>query len=87
MELSGVRDVRRVVAAGDTIVDLDAARNAGAIAVGVLTGALGRAQLESHPHDYIIDSVSDLPALLDELERPSQQVEPARQPAQTSRTK
>ncbi|MDQ1569580.1 MAG: hypothetical protein QOF79_254 [Actinomycetota bacterium] len=76
MELSGVRDVRRVVAAGDTIVDLDAARNAGVIAVGVLTGALGRAQLESHPHDYIVDSVADLPALLDRLESPIRRIEP-----------
>jgi len=60
MEKLGVNDVRAVLAAGDTIVDLLAARNAGVIAVGVLTGKLGRAELEPHPHDYILDSVVDV---------------------------
>lgn len=63
MELTGVGDVRRVLAAGDTIVDLAAARNAGVIAVGVASGALSRDELERHPHDHILDSVADLPGL------------------------
>jgi phosphoglycolate phosphatase len=63
MELTGVQDVRRVLAAGDTVVDLQAAHNAGVIAVGVLTGALSRAQLAEHPHDHILQSVAALPGL------------------------
>lgn len=63
MERTGVVDVRSVLAAGDTIVDLLAARNAGVIGVGVLTGGLGRAQLESQPHDHILASVADVPDL------------------------
>jgi phosphonatase-like hydrolase len=63
MELTGVWDVRAVLAAGDTIVDLLAAHNAGVIAVGVLTGALSRAQLAEHPHDHILQSVAALPGL------------------------
>lgn len=63
MELTGVNDVRAVLAAGDTVVDLLAARNAGVIGVGVLTGALGRAQLAEHPHDHILQSVAALPGL------------------------
>jgi len=63
MELTGVRDVRRVLAAGDTVVDLLAAHNAGVIAVGVLTGALTRTQLAEHPHDHILQSVAALPGL------------------------
>lgn len=63
MELTGVTDVRRVLAAGDTVVDLQAARGAGVIAVGVLSGALTRAELEPHPHDVLLDSVADIPAL------------------------
>jgi phosphoglycolate phosphatase len=63
MELTGVTDVRRVLAAGDTVVDLLAAANAGVIAVGVLTGALSRAQLAEHPHDHILQSVAALPGL------------------------
>jgi phosphoglycolate phosphatase len=63
MERTGVTDVRRVLAAGDTAVDVQAARNAGVIAVGVLSGALGRAELEAQPHDAILDSVADIPDL------------------------
>lgn len=64
MELTGVTDVRRVLAAGDTVNDLAAARNAGVVAVGVLTGELGRADLEAHDHDHVLDGVRDIPALL-----------------------
>jgi phosphoglycolate phosphatase len=63
MELTGVTDVRAVLAAGDTVVDLLAAHNAGVIGVGVLTGALSRAQLAEHPHDHILQSVAALPGL------------------------
>lgn len=63
MERTGIQDVRIVLAAGDTAVDLLAARNAGVIAVGVLTGALTREQLEANPNDYILDSVADIPSL------------------------
>jgi phosphoglycolate phosphatase len=63
MELTGVTDVRKVLAAGDTIVDLLAAANAGVIGVGVLTGALSRSQLAEHPHDHILQSVAALPGL------------------------
>jgi phosphoglycolate phosphatase len=63
MELAGVTDVRRVLAAGDTAVDVQAARNAGVYAVGVLSGALSRAELEAHEHDAILDSVADIPDL------------------------
>jgi phosphonatase-like hydrolase len=63
MELTGVTDVRRVLAAGDTIVDLQAAHNAGVIGVGVLTGQLTRTQLAAHPHDHILESVAALPGL------------------------
>ncbi|MDP9028605.1 MAG: phosphonatase-like hydrolase [Actinomycetota bacterium] len=63
MEATGIADVRRVLAAGDTIVDLQAACNAGAIAVGVTTGALTRDELERHPHDYVLDGVVQIPEL------------------------
>ncbi len=63
MERTGVTDVAAVLAAGDTVVDLLAARNAGVVGVGVLTGALTRDELERHPHHHILDSVVDLLAL------------------------
>ena len=66
MERTGVRDVEEVLAAGDTVVDLLAAKNAGVIGVGVLTGALARDEMERHPHHYIVPSVVDV-LELDEL--------------------
>ncbi|TVU66713.1 phosphonatase-like hydrolase [Paenarthrobacter nitroguajacolicus] len=64
MELTGVQDVRAVLAAGDTVNDLAAANNAGVTAVGVLTGKLGRVDLAAHPHHHILDGVKDIPGLL-----------------------
>jgi phosphonatase-like hydrolase len=63
MERLGVEDVRTVLAAGDTIVDVRAARNAGVIAVGVASGALSRGELEREPHDHVLDRVVDVLAL------------------------
>lgn len=64
MERTGVIDVRTVLAAGDTVVDLEAARNAGAVAVGVLTGQTPRPALEAAPHGHILSSVAELPELI-----------------------
>ncbi len=59
-----IDDVRAVAVAGDTVSDLVAGTRAGAaIVAGVLTGAHGRAQLESAPHTHILESVAELPAL------------------------
>ena len=63
MELTGATSVHRVLAAGDTIADLLAAQNAGVVGVGVLTGATGLDVLSQMPHQHIVDSVADLPAL------------------------
>lgn len=67
MERTGVVDVREVLAAGDTVVDVRAGRNAGVVAVGVCTGALSRGDLEAEPHDHVLDGVRDVPALLDTM--------------------
>ena len=64
MEATGVVDIRRVAAVGDTVLDLAAGSNAGvAWNVGVLTGAHDRAALEGAPHTHILASVAELPAL------------------------
>ena len=54
---------------GDTLHDLRAARAAGVVSIAVLTGptrAAARPDLEPHA-DHVIDSIADLPALLDRL--------------------
>lgn len=65
MERTGVIDVAAVLAAGDTAVDVRAGRNAGVISVGVLTGKLTRELLADLPHDHIVESVANIPALLE----------------------
>jgi len=49
---------------GDSLHDLHAARAAGMVAVGVLTGLAGRDEL-APAADVVLDSIADLPAWLD----------------------
>ncbi|MFF0410402.1 phosphonatase-like hydrolase [Kitasatospora sp. NPDC004745] len=64
MEKTGVVATSRVLAAGDTVVDVEAGSNAGAgVVVGVLTGELTRADFEGHPHTHVLASAADIPGL------------------------
>ena len=64
MRRCGVTDADRIAVVGDTRLDLEAARNAGARwRVGVLTGAHDLATLAAAPHTHLLDSVRDLPSL------------------------
>lgn len=65
MRRTGVHDVRRVLVAGDTVLDLRAGSNAGAGAVvGVLTGAMDAAALGRERHTHLLASVAQLPTLV-----------------------
>lgn len=67
MAATGTTDSARVMAIGDTVLDLRAGRNAGVgCVVGVLSGAHDRTQLETEPHDALISSVADLPAFVED---------------------
>lgn len=60
-----VDDVRDVAVAGDTSNDLIAGWRAGAsIVAGVLTGAHDRSVLEAAPHTHVLDSIADLPPVV-----------------------
>ena len=64
MELAGVANAQSVANVGDTVLDLQAAHNAGAgWNVGVLTGAHGRELMAAQPHTHLLASVAELPAL------------------------
>ena len=56
----------RIALVGDTLHDLDAAHAAGAVAIAVLSGPVGRDILAPRA-DHVIGSIADLPALLDAL--------------------
>jgi phosphonatase-like hydrolase len=66
MEWTGVTDVRRVLVAGDTERDVEAALNAGVgTVVGVRSGGVDDATLRLDPRVVVVDSVRDLAALVD----------------------
>ncbi len=64
MEQTATIDVHHVLNVGDTVSDLQAARNASvAVSVGVLSGAHRRNQLAAEPNTCLIESIADLPAM------------------------
>lgn len=65
MSQLGVGDAARVAKVGDAPADLHEGRNAGCgMVVGVTRGSSTREQLAACPHDHLIDTVAELPALL-----------------------
>ena len=66
MEASGVENVHQVINVGDTPLDLQSGRNAGVRGViGVLTGAHDQETLRREPYTHILESVAEIPALIE----------------------
>lgn len=66
MSSTGTSDPRGVANVGDTVLDLEAGRNAGVrLSIGVLSGAHDRALLERAPHTHLLGSVKELKAVLE----------------------
>ncbi|MCW4006148.1 MAG: HAD family hydrolase [Candidatus Bathyarchaeota archaeon] len=59
------------VVVGDSIEDMQAAKELNAIAVGFPTGVATQKQLTRNGANYIITSITDLPLLIDNLNKPS----------------
>lgn len=57
------------VVVGDNKVDMESARELKAIAVGLPTGTSTTEQLTAHGANYIITSITDLPVLIDKINR------------------
>jgi len=71
MEETGVYPPKAVLKAGDTEMDIQEALNAGVWAVGVAeTGNLGYEALREAGADFVIASIADLPAVIDQIEKP-----------------
>lgn len=65
MTLLGVTNPKRVVNLGDTPSDLLSGRAAGvALNLGITNGTHTADQLDAYPHDYLLGSLAELPALL-----------------------
>lgn len=65
MELTGTRDVRTVLTAGDTVRDVQAGRNAGAgVVVAVSTGEVGVEALTAASPTRVLVGAVEIPSLL-----------------------
>lgn len=61
----GISETNKVMKVGDTVVDVLEGQNAGCdYIVAVTTGATSREELEKYRPTYIVDSLSEIPALL-----------------------
>lgn len=65
MELCGANDAGKVMVVGDTPLDIQAANNAGTIAVAVLTGVHSEERLDRERYSMMVESVAAIPALVD----------------------
>ncbi|MHA1821313.1 MAG: HAD family hydrolase, partial [Promethearchaeota archaeon] len=57
----------KILMVGDMTLDINAAKSAGVIAVGITTGYDSKEVLEKAGADYIINSLSELIPLLDKI--------------------
>lgn len=65
MKLLGITNPKAVINIGDTPSDLLSGRAAGvALNLGITNGTHSREQLEAYPHDLLLGSLTELPALL-----------------------
>ena len=64
MERFNITDGSKVVKIGDTVVDVQEGKNAGAWTVAVLTGSQTEAQLMEATPDYILSSIRELRTLI-----------------------
>ncbi|GGZ14016.1 phosphatase [Echinicola pacifica] len=65
MELTQIEDPKLVLKAGDSAIDIEEAKAAGCgLSVGVLSGAQTRDQLALAKPDYILETITELRALL-----------------------
>ena len=60
---------KATVIVGDSIVDMQSARELKSIAVGIPTGMSTMEQLKNHSANYIITSLTDLPILIKEINK------------------
>ena len=66
MQLTGIRDVKRVVKVGDTPADLLEGTAAGCgLVVGITSGSHTAEELRGHPHSVLVESVREVPGLLE----------------------
>jgi phosphonatase-like hydrolase len=68
MQRAGITDAREVAKVGDSVIDIEEGRNAGAsLNIGITTGAHTRQQLESANPNHIVDNLIEILPLIAEF--------------------
>lgn len=68
MEAFGIQDPKSVIKLGDTEVDVNEGKNADCLlSIAMTTGAFSRAELEPYKPDYILDDLSQLFPIIENL--------------------
>ncbi|MFA7398292.1 MAG: HAD family phosphatase [Candidatus Bathyarchaeia archaeon] len=68
LKILGVKPVNSIIV-GDSVVDMQSAKELKAIAIGLPTGISTQKQLTTHGANYIITALSDLPVLIKKMEK------------------
>lgn len=61
---------QNTVIVGDSVIDMQSAKDLEAIAVGISTGVSTVEELKNHYANYIITALTDLPSLIKEINKP-----------------
>ncbi|MHA1273577.1 MAG: HAD family hydrolase [Promethearchaeota archaeon] len=61
--------VKNCVVVGDMESDIELGKAIGAITIGVLTGFLGKEQFEKLGADFILNSIAEIPNIINDIER------------------
>jgi phosphonatase-like hydrolase len=68
MNMLDIDDPKELIVVGDTPSDLGIGKNSGALlTIGVTNGTHTKEQLENYAHDMLLDSVKELPAIIDKI--------------------
>jgi phosphonatase-like hydrolase len=68
MRMLNIEDPKELIVVGDTPSDLGIGKNSGALlTIGLTNGTHTKAQLEKYAHDLLLDSVKELPAVIQKI--------------------
>ena len=70
MKMLAIEDPQELIVVGDTPSDLGIGKNSNALlTIGLTNGTHTQEQLEQHPHDLLLSSMKELPAVIEQYNR------------------
>jgi phosphonatase-like hydrolase len=70
MKMLGIEDPKELIVVGDTPSDLGIGKNSDALlTIGLTNGTHTKEQLEKHPHDLLLNTLKELPAVIEKYNK------------------